>query len=406
MSGHNKKRPIYLDNHATTPVDPAVLNVMLPYYQEKFGNPHSGTHFYGWEAREAVELVREQIAALIGAEPGEIYFTSGATESNNLAIKGVARMYRGRKDHMVSCVSEHMCVLDSMFHVEREGTKVTYLEVGNDGLIDLGALADAITDDTILVSIMTVQNEIGVIQPMAEIGAICRERGAFLHTDAAQAVAKMPIDVKAMKIDLLSLTAHKFYGPMGIGAIYIGRKPKVRLEPIFSGGGQENNFRSGTLPAPLCVGLGKACELGLAALAEEPARLGEMRDHLLGRLQVALPGIHVNGGMAHRVPGNLNISFEGVRAEDIMAAVPDLAISSGSACTSESDESSYVLRAIGLSNDLAESSLRFGLGRFTTPEEVDYAADRLIAEISRLRQEKRDAGISTGATAPVLDEVK
>lgn len=402
MIRDNKKRPIYLDNHATTPVDPAVLDAMLPYFGEKFGNPHSGTHFYGWEAREAVELAREQVAALIGAEPDEVYFTSGATESNNLAIKGIGRMYRGRKDHMVSCVSEHMCVLDSLFNMEKQGARVTYLEVGADGLIDLDALVGAITDKTILVSIMTVQNEIGIIQPMAEIGALCRERGVFLHTDAAQAAAKISLDVKAMNIDILSLTAHKYYGPMGIGALYVGRKPKVRLEPLFSGGGQENNMRSGTLPAPLCAGLGKASELGLAALENEPARLGEMRDHLLGRLQVALPGIHINGSMAHRVPGNLNVSFEGVRAEDIMAALPDLAISSGSACTSESDESSYVLRAIGLSNDLAESSLRFGLGRFTTPEEVDYAADRLIDTISRLRQEKQDAGIP----ARILDEVK
>jgi cysteine desulfurase len=402
MVRDNKKRPIYLDNHATTPVDTAVLDAMLPFYGEKFGNPHSGTHFYGWEAREAVELAREQVAALIGAETDEVYFTSGATESNNLAIKGIGRMYRGRKDHMVSCVSEHMCVLDSLFNMEREGSTVTYLEVGAGGLIDLDALADAITDKTILVSIMTVQNEIGIIQPMAGIGALCRARGVFLHTDAAQAAGKISLDVKAMNIDILSLTAHKYYGPMGIGALYLGRKPKVRLEPLFSGGGQENNMRSGTLPAPLCVALGKASELGLAALEAEPARLGEMRDHLLGRLQVALPGIHINGSMAHRVPGNLNVSFDGIRAEDIMAAVPDLAISSGSACTSESDESSYVLRAIGLSNDLAESSLRFGLGRFTTAEEVDYAADRLIAEISRLRQEKRDAGIPVR----VLDEVK
>jgi cysteine desulfurase len=401
MSGESRKRPVYLDNQATTPVDAAVLDAMLPFYNEKFGNPHSGTHYYGWEAREAVEMAREQVAAIIGAEPGEIYFTSGATESNNLAIKGIARMYRGRKDHMVSCVSEHMCVLDSLFNMEKEGSTVTYLEVGADGLIDLDALAEAITEATILVSIMTVQNEIGVIQPMHEIGALCRERGVFLHTDAAQAAAKMAIDVKAMNIDILSLTAHKYYGPMGIGALYVGRKPKVRLEPLFSGGGQENNIRSGTLPAPLCVGLGKASELGLAALAGEPARLGEMRDHLLGRLQVALPGIHINGSMAHRVAGNLNVSFEGIRAEDIMAAVPDLAISSGSACTSESDEASYVLRAIGLSNDLAESSLRFGLGRFTTPEDVDYAADRLIAEITRLRQQKQEAGIP----ARILDEV-
>jgi len=393
MNNIHKKRPIYLDNHATTPVDPAVLDAMLPYFGEKFGNPHSGSHMLGWEAAEAVEIARRQIADIIGAEADEVYFTSGATESNNLAIKGTARFYRQKKNHIVTCVSEHMCVLDSTFQMEKEGTDVTYLEVGSDGLIDLGALSEAITDQTVLVTIMTVQNEIGTIQPMAEIGAICRERGVFLHTDAAQAVGKIPIDVKAMNIDLLSLTGHKYFGPMGIGALYIGKKPGVRLSPLFSGGGQEKNIRSGTLPAPLCVGLGKASELGLAALADEPRRLAEMRDHLLGRLQVALPGIHVNGTLSHRVPGNLNISVEGVRAEDIMAAVPDLALSSGSACTSASDESSYVLRAIGLSNDMAESSLRFGLGRFTTTDEVNFAADRLVQEITRLQGERAAAGI-------------
>ena len=356
-------RPVYLDNHATTAVDQRVVEAMLPYFSDKFGNPHSGSHFYGWEAAEAVEVARAQVAESISAQPEEIYFMSGATEANNLAIKGVAHFYRERKNHIITCVSEHMCVLDTCFQMEKEGNRVTYLNVDQDGMIDLDELNDAVCDDTVLISIMTVQNEIGVIQPMAEIGAIAREKNIFLHSDAAQALGKIPLDVKELNINLMSITGHKVYGPMGLGALYVSNKPRIRLEPIFSGGGQEKTLRSGTLPAPLCIGFGKTCELALAELPAEAERLQKMRDGLLANLTGRLDGILVNGSMEHRVPGNLNISFEGADAESVMAALPDLAMSSGSACTSASEESSYVLQAIGLTSDMAENSLRIGLGR-------------------------------------------
>jgi cysteine desulfurase len=363
---------------------------MLPYFTERFGNPHSSDHFYGWEVAEAMEIAREQVARLINADADEIFFTSGATESNNLALKGAAHFYRGRKNHIISVTTEHMCVLDSLFHLEREGFQVTYLAPGVDGLIDLDEIKAAITDQTLLVSVMAVQNEIGVIQPLAEIGAICRAHGVFFHTDAAQGAAKIPLDVKAMQIDLMSLTAHKIYGPMGVGALFVGKRPRVRLEPIFSGGGQEKNIRSGTLPAPLVVGFGLACEIGRADMTDEAARLGRLRDRLLTRVQT-LGGIHVNGSLTARVAGNLNISVEGCRAEDLIAALPDLAFSTGSACSSANEESSYVLRAIGVTNDLAEASLRFGLGRFTTEAEIDYAGERLAEEITNVRARKRHA---------------
>jgi len=385
-----KGRPIYLDNHATTAVDPRVMAAMQPYFMERFGNPHSASHFYGWEAKEAVEIAREEVAALIGADADEIVFTSGATEANNLALKGVARFYRSRKNHMVTVVSEHMCVLDSAFSLEKEGTKVTYLNVGADGLIDLDELKAAITDDTILVSIMAVQNEIGTIQPLSEIGAICRERGVFFHTDAAQAAAKIPLDVKVMQIDLLSLTGHKIYGPMGCGALYVNKRRRVKLEPLFSGGGQERGLRSGTLPAPLCVGFGVACRVGGEDMATEAPRLTAQRDRLLTKLE-SVGGVHLNGNMLARVPGNLNVSVEGARADDLMAALPDLALSSGSACTSVSEESSHVLKAIGLPSELAESSLRFGLGRFTTDDEIAYAGERLVTEIANVRARRAKA---------------
>jgi cysteine desulfurase len=390
MVERHKGRPIYLDNHATTAVDPRVVQAMLPYFTERFGNPHSSDHFYGWEVAEAMEIAREQVANLIGADADEIFFTSGATESNNLALKGAAHFYRGRRNHIISVTTEHMCVLDSLFHLEREGFQVTYLTPGADGLIDLAELKAAITDQTLLVSVMAVQNEIGVIQPLAEIGAICRAHGVFFHTDAAQGAAKIPLDVKAMQIDLMSLTAHKIYGPMGVGALYVGKRPRVRLEPIFSGGGQEKNIRSGTLPAPLVVGFGLACEIGRAEMTDEAARLGTLRDRLLTRVQT-LGGVHVNGSFTARVGGNLNISVEGCRAEDLIAALPDLAFSTGSACSSANEESSYVLRAIGVTNDLAEASLRFGLGRFTTEAEIDYAGERLVEEITNVRARKRHA---------------
>lgn len=390
MIERHRGRPIYLDNHATTAVDPRVVQAMLPYFTERFGNPHSSDHFYGWEAAEAMEIAREQVASLIGADADEIIFTSGATESNNLALKGAARFYRGRKNHIVSVSTEHMCVLDSLFHLEREGFEVTYLTPRPDGLLDLAELKAAITDQTLLVSVMAVQNEIGVIQPLTEIGAICRAHGVFLHTDAAQGAAKIALDVKAMQVDLMSLTAHKIYGPMGVGALYVGKRPRVRLEPIFSGGGQEKNIRPGTLPAPLVVGFGLSCEIGQAEMTKEAVRLGGLRDRLLGRLR-AVGGIHVNGSLAARVSNNLNVSVEGCRAEDLIAALPDLAFSTGSACSSANEESSYVLRAIGLPNDLAEASLRFGLGRFTTDTEIDYAGERLAEEITNVRARKRHA---------------
>ncbi len=382
-------RPIYLDNHATTAVDEQVVEAMLPYFSEQFGNPHSGNHFYGWEAAEAVELARAQVADAINAAPDEIYFTSGATEANNLAIKGVARFYRDKKNHIITCVSEHMCVLDTCFQLENEGNRVTYLQVDSDGMIDLDELKDAISEDTVLISIMTVQNEIGVIQPMAEIGAIARENKVLLHSDAAQALGKILLDVKAMNINLMSITGHKVYGPMGLGALYISNKPRVRLKPIFSGGGQERNLRSGTLPAPLCVGFGKTCELAVAEMPAEAERLQKMRDGVIEKLMSELDGILINGGMEHRVSGNLNISIEGADAESLMAALPDLAMSSGSACSSASEESSYVLQTIGLSDEMAETSLRIGLGRFNTENEVEYAAERLIEEITNVREGRK-----------------
>jgi cysteine desulfurase len=385
-----RRQPLYLDNHATTPVDPRVRDAMMPYFNDIFGNPHSGSHAFGWQAAEAVEMAREQIATMIGADTDEIVFTSGATEANNLAIKGVARFYGEKKNHIITCATEHMCVLDSCFQLESEGFKVTYLPVEPDGLLDLDKLRDAITDQTLLVSIMTVQNEIGTIQPMAEIGVICKERNVFLHSDAAQAVGKIPLDVKAMQIDLMSITAHKIYGPMGVGALYVTRKPRVRLEPLFSGGGQEKGLRSGTLPPPLCVGFGKALDIAAAEMPAEAERLGQMRDMMIERLTGELDGIHVNGSMEHRVSGNLNISIDGADAESLMAALPDLAMSSGSACTSASDGSSHVLKSIGLSNELAEASLRIGLGRFNEEADAVYAVHRLIEEIKNVRAGWRD----------------
>ncbi len=389
MSDKKLNRPVYLDNHATTQTDPRVVEAMLPYFNKSFGNPHSGSHYYGWEAADAVELARGQVADSIGASPEEIYFTSGATEANNIALKGATRFYREKKNHIVTCVTEHPCILDSAHDLASEGTRVTFLEVGSDGLIDLDNLKDAITDDTLLVSVMTVQNEIGTVQPIAEIGELCHQHEVLLHTDAAQALGKMSLDVKAMNVDLMSITGHKVYGPMGCGALYLTKKPRVKIKPLFSGGGQEKSIRPGTLPAPLCVGFGKTCELAAIEVEGEAKRLRQMRDELLTTLNNNLFGVHVNGGMKQRIPGNLNISVEGVDAESLMAALPDLAVSSGSACTSASAKASYVLDAIGLTTDLAESSLRIGLGRFTLQEEVNYAANRLIEEIRNIRKNRQ-----------------
>jgi cysteine desulfurase len=382
----NDSSPIYLDYQATTPTDPRVVDAMLPYFSEKFGNPHSRSHQYGWEAEDAVEEARARIASLIGANPKEIIFTSGATESNNLAIKGVARFYKEKKDHIVTCVTEHKCVLDTARNLEQEGFSVTYLPVEKNGLLDLDLLAGAITEKTAIVSIMAVHNEIGVIQPIAEIGAICRERGVFFHTDAAQAVGKIPLDVEEMKIDLMSISGHKIYGPMGIGALFVRRRPRVRLKAMIDGGGQERGMRSGTLPTPLCVGLGEACAIAEKEMGAEAERLHMLRDRFYKAIMKRLPEVYLNGDLEKRIPGNLNISFAYVEGEGLMMGIKDLAVSSGSACTSASLEPSYVLRALGVGEDLAHTSLRIGFGRFTTEQEIDYAMERIASEVERLRQ--------------------
>lgn len=379
--------PIYLDYQATTPVDPRVLQAMLPYFTEKFGNPGSVTHNFGREAALAVENARAQVAALIGADPREIVFTSGATESNNLAIKGAAHFEGETRRHIVTTVMEHKCVLESSKALEAEGFHVTYLPIDRRGLVSLDRLAAALTEDTLLVSIMAVNNEIGVIQPLAEIGALCRDRGVYFHTDAAQAVGKIPLDVEALAIDLMSISGHKIYGPKGIGALYVRRRPRVRLAPLISGGGQERGFRSGTLPTPLCVGFGEACALSGAEMAEEAERLKTLRARFHDGLMTRLPDIRVNGDLERRVPGNLNLSFPGIDAEALMASLPDMALSSGSACTSTSVEPSHVLRALGLEEALARASLRIGLGRFTEAVEIDYAIQAIASAVERLRRE-------------------
>ena len=386
-NGSRKKgRPVYLDYQATTPTDPRVVEAMAPFFGDKFGNPHSRNHFYGWEAADAVEKARRQIADLIGAEEREIVFTSGATESNNLAIKGMARFHKENKNHIVTVATEHKCVLEACAALEREGFGVTVLPVAADGLIDLDQLQGAVTDNTVLVSVMAVNNEIGVIQPVAEIGAICRHKGVFFHTDAAQAVGRIPLNVEAMTVDLMSLSGHKVYGPMGIGVLYVRRRPRVRLEAMIDGGGQERGLRSGTLPTPLCVGFGEAAAIAAREMEDEAPRLLDLRGRFLTAVVAAIPDTAVNGSMDSRIPGNLNLSFAGVQAEDLMAGLKDLAISSGSACTSASVEPSYVLKALGLSDEMAYASVRIGFGRFTTTEEVDFAAATLTAEVERLRR--------------------
>ena len=382
----NDSSPIYLDYQATTPTDPRVVDAMMPYFTEKFGNPHSRSHQFGWEAEDAVEEARGRIASLIGANPKEIIFTSGATESNNLALKGVARFYKEKKDHIITCVTEHKCVLDTARYLEQEGFSVTYLPVEKNGLLDLDLMAAAITEKTAIVSIMAVHNEIGVIQPIAEIGAICRERGVFFHTDAAQAVGKIPLDVEEMKIDLMSISGHKIYGPMGIGALFVRRRPRVRLKAMIDGGGQERGMRSGTLPTPLCVGLGEACAIAEKEMGAEAERLHMLRDRFYKAIMERLPEVYLNGDLEKRIPGNLNISFAYVEGEGLMMGIKDLAVSSGSACTSASLEPSYVLRALGVGEDLAHTSLRIGFGRFTTEQEIDYAMERIASEVERLRQ--------------------
>jgi cysteine desulfurase len=382
----NISLPIYLDYQATTPVDPRVLEAMMPYFTNQFGNPHSRSHSFGWEAEAGVEEAREQVAHIIGADPKEVIFTSGATESNNLAIKGVARFYKDRRNHIITVATEHKCVLDSCRHLQQEGFEVTYLPVKPDGLIDLDELRAAITDKTVLVSIMAVNNEIGVIQPLAEIGAICRERGAFFHTDAAQAVGKIPLDVEAMKIDLMSISGHKIYGPKGIGALYVRRKPRVRLEPLFSGGGQERGFRSGTLPPALCVGIGTACAIAEKEMGSDNERIRKLADRLYTGITSKIPEVYLNGDREQRIPGNLNLSFSYVEGESMLMGIKDLAVSSGSACTSASLEPSYVLRALGVEVEMAHTSIRFGIGRFTTEAEIDYAVQTIVERVGKLRE--------------------
>ena len=379
--------PIYMDNHATTPMDPRVLEAMMPYFTKIFGNAASRNHSFGWEAEQAVEKAREQIARLIGATAKEIIFTSGATESNNLAIKGIAEMYRERGNHIITQVTEHKAVLDTCKRLEKSGYRVTYLPVNAEGLIELEDLKRAIDDQTILVTIMFANNEIGVLQPVAEIGKLCRERGVLFHTDAVQAVGKVPVDVNAMNIDVLSLSAHKMYGPKGVGALYVRRRnPRVQIAEQTNGGGHERGMRSGTLNVPGIVGLGKACDLCREEMSAETERLRTLRDSLKTRLESKLDYIHVNGSMEHRLPGNLNMSFVYVEGESLLMGINDVAVSSGSACTSATLEPSYVLKALGLGDDVAHSSIRFGLGRFNTRAEVDYVADKLIDIVQKLRE--------------------
>ncbi|XP_077429130.1 cysteine desulfurase isoform X1 [Vanacampus margaritifer] len=379
-------RPLYMDFQATTPMDPRVLDAMLPYQVNYYGNPHSRTHAYGWESESAMETARKQVADLIGADPREIIFTSGATESNNMAVKGVARFYQGKKRHVITTQTEHKCVLDSCRVLESEGFRVTYLPVQSNGLVDLELLEASMTPDTSLLSIMTVNNEIGVMQPVKEIGRLCHSKGVFFHTDAAQAVGKVPIDVSDANINLMSISAHKIYGPKGVGALYVRRRPRVRLEPLQNGGGQERGLRSGTVPTPLAVGLGAACSIAQQEMEYDHQRVSMLANRLVQKITSQLPDVIMNGDPQQRYPGCVNLSFAYVEGESLLMALKDVALSSGSACTSASLEPSYVLRAIGADEDLAHSSIRFGIGRFTTEEEVDYTADKCIHQVQRLRE--------------------
>ncbi|WP_120497081.1 aminotransferase class V-fold PLP-dependent enzyme [Kiloniella sp. EL199] len=390
LKANRSEKPIYLDYQATTPTDPRVVKDMMPYFTESFGNPHSVDHAYGWEAEEVVDKAREQIADAIGADPREIVFTSGATESNNLAIKGTARFIQDHpkgtpRDQVVTAVTEHKCVLESVARLEREGFDVVRLSVDDGGLIDLNQLEDTVSEKTALVSLMAVNNEIGVIQNLTRIGEICKEVGAKFHSDAAQAIGKIPLDVNRMQIDLMSISGHKIYGPKGIGALYVRRRPRVRLEPLMDGGGQERGFRSGTLATPLCVGLGAAAQYANEALFTEYDRLSSLSVQFRDALETKVDGLRFNGDEDQRIPGNLNITFEGVSGADIMKAAPKLALSMGSACTSADLDPSYVLKALGHSDDQALASLRIGFGRFTTEEEVDEAVEILAVTVKKLR---------------------
>jgi len=381
------KLPIYMDNHATTPLDPRVLEAMMPYFTATFGNAASRNHSFGWEAEKAVEHAREQVAKLIGATAKEIIFTSGATESDNLAIKGIAEMYRERGNHIITQVTEHKAVLDTCKKLEKLGYRVTYLPVGADGLIDIEDLKRAIDDKTILVSIMYANNEIGVIQPIREIGAICHEKGILFHTDAVQAVGKIPLDVQKDNVDVLSISAHKLYGPKGVGALYVRRRnPRVQISEQINGGGHERGMRSGTLNVPGIVGFGAACEICQNEMEAEAKRETELREYLRNKLESALDFVHINGNMEHHLPGNLNMSFVYVEGESLLMGINDVAVSSGSACTSATLEPSYVLKALGLGDDVAHSSIRFGLGRFNSKAEVDYVANKIIDVVQKLRE--------------------
>ncbi|VWB76472.1 IscS subfamily cysteine desulfurase [Burkholderia arboris] len=379
-----QSRPIYMDYSATTPVDPRVVDKMVPFLHEQFGNPASRSHSYGWDAEQAVEEARAHVAALLGADPREIVWTSGATEGNNLAIKGAAHFYQGRGKHLVTVKTEHKAVLDTCRELERQGFDVTYLDVREDGLVDLDALQQALRADTILVSVMLANNETGVIQPVADIGALCRARGIVFHCDAVQAAGKIPVDVNALNVDLLTVTAHKVYGPKGIGALYVRRKPRVRIEAQMHGGGHERGMRSGTLPTHQIVGMGEAFRLAKEEMGEESRRVGALRDRLLAGLST-LDEVYVNGDLAHRIPHNLNVSFNFVEGESLIMGIKGVAVSSGSACTSASLEPSYVLRALGRSDELAHSSIRFTLGRFTTEAEVDSVIAQVCDTVGKLR---------------------
>ena len=380
------EEPVYLDYQASTPLDPRVREVMLPWFGGKFGNPHSSDHSHGWTAEEAVETARTEVASLIGAKPREIIFTSGATEANNLAIKGVARALRGKRDHVLTCVTEHKCVLESCRRLEREGTRVTYLPVEQNGLLDLNRLEDALDEQTALVSIMAANNEIGVLQPMMDIAALCKKVGARLHSDAAQAVAKIPINVNKIGLDLLSISSHKIYGPMGVGALYVRQKPKVPIEPLMDGGGQERGLRSGTVPAPLTVGFGASCAIALAELPKEAERLLQLRSRFLNRIKRAINDIHIHGDLEQRIPGNLNLSFADIDAQDLMMRLSRVSVSTGSACSTATVQASHVLQSLGVEQRLLHNAIRIGFGRFTTVAEVDFAVDEIARAVISLRQ--------------------
>ena len=379
------KLPVYLDYQSTTPIDPRVIEIMINAMQNDFGNPHSRSHFYGWRAEELVEIARKQVADLINANEKEIFFTSGATESNNIALKGVANFYKSnQKNHIITVATEHKCVINSCRDLEQEGFSVTFLPVQKNGLIDLEQLKSAITPKTCLVSVMAINNEIGVIQPLAEIGKICRQHQVFFHTDCAQSFGKIPLDVEAMNIDLMSISGHKIYGPKGIGAIFIRRKPRVRIKPLFSGGGQERGIRSGTVPTALAVGLGKAAEIAKQEMQQDYQKISKLSQKFASAIN-NLTYVYLNGDSCYRYAGNLNFSFAGIEGESMIMAIKDLAVSSGSACTSASLEPSYVLYALGVGADLAHTSIRFGLGRFTTEEEIDFAINLITSKVQKLR---------------------